>query len=212
MLSLYIYIYMQFIHIRWYLFSWRHLNINSSLSFSYLLVFLYFVILFFSSRQKLHLLLKLLRVVDLLIKFRLTFGVRPLYFNFQNHLERVVWFLNEGLKNVYDYKASASNFLQKFQNIFLCPFYFPLGKWVPCTLHSRNYIYHQRGHSSLTLQLQNGLLKHCLSTHDFSINFFVMVANDFVINITGRITDFNCFPVKNFVYWVISIEMFIYEP
>ena len=54
--------------------------------------------LIFSSRQRLHLLLKLQGVVDLLIKFHLTNGVRPLSFNLQNHLERVVWFLKEGLE------------------------------------------------------------------------------------------------------------------
>ena len=39
-----------------------------------------------------------------------------------------------------------------------------------------------------------------------------MVTNDFVQIISARITDFNCFPVKNFLQWVISIEMFIYKP
>ena len=54
--------------------------------------------LIFSSRQRLHLLLKLLRVVDFLIKSHLINGVRLLSFNLQNHLERAVWLLKEGLE------------------------------------------------------------------------------------------------------------------
>ena len=37
-------------------------------------------------------------MLDLLIKFHLTNGVRPLSFNPPKHLKRVLWFLMEGLK------------------------------------------------------------------------------------------------------------------
>ena len=36
-----------------------------------------------------------------------------------------------------------------------------------------------------------------------------MVSNDFVYIIRARIIDFNCFPVKNYLRWFISIQMFI---
>ena len=42
--------------------------------------------------------MKLLEVIDLLIEFYLTNSVRPLSLNIQNHLERAVWFLKEGLE------------------------------------------------------------------------------------------------------------------
>ena len=51
-----------------------------------------------SSRQRLHVPLKLLVMVDLLIKFHLNNGVRLLSFNPQKHLDRAVWFLKEGLE------------------------------------------------------------------------------------------------------------------
>ena len=54
----------------------------------------------FSSRERLHLLWKLLGLEDFLINLHLICGVRPLSLKFQNHLNRAVWFQSKGLLRV----------------------------------------------------------------------------------------------------------------
>ena len=80
------------------LFSWWYLNIRSLCLFNSWLVNLYLMRLIFSSKQKLHLLLKLSGNEDFLINLHLICGVRPLSFKLQNHLNRAVSFLSKGLE------------------------------------------------------------------------------------------------------------------
>ena len=56
------------------------------------------MMLIFSSRQKLHLLLKHPGVEDFSINLHLICRVRLLSLKLQNHLDRAVWFLSKGLE------------------------------------------------------------------------------------------------------------------
>ena len=113
-------------------------------------------------------------MVDLLIKFHLTNGVRPLSFNLQNYYGWAVWFLKEKLeKECFQFPAEIPKY------IFMS-FLFSIGKMVALYATFSELHLSPTGHSSLTLQLHNGLLKPCLSTQDFLIKFFIMVATDFV--------------------------------
>ena len=94
------------------------------------------------------------------------------------------------MSNTIKSLLSISSEIPKY--IFMS-FLFSIGKMVAFyATFSESHLL-TRGHSSLTLQLHNGLLKPGLSTHEFSINFFIMVANDFVLIISARIPDFNVF-------------------
>ena len=85
------------------------------------------MMLIFSSRQRLHLLLKLSGVGDFLINLYSICGVRPLSLKLQNHLNRAVRFLSKGLGKEYDGRTSISNFQLRFQYKPSLPYYFPWG-------------------------------------------------------------------------------------
>ena len=58
----------------------------------------YDIICIFSSKHKLHLPSKQLRVVDLFNKLHWISGGKPIFFNFQKCLDKAVWFLKRWLE------------------------------------------------------------------------------------------------------------------
>ena len=90
------------------LFLWQHLKISSLHLSNSWLVNWHQMMLIFLSRQRLHLLLKLLGVEDFSINLQSICRVKPLFLQLQNLFRRAVWFLRKGLKKFVLYEISKS--------------------------------------------------------------------------------------------------------